>query len=157
MKETTLISLRQLWSLIVTSYIWPFEARRELRKGLSQFVVSFRRSRIFLTLLSTDSFTTRRTSIAASFRQYVIPSTTRVIAHSRSFEQYSVVPSKLQSSATCRASETTPLLPDSSVIRTSPDFLEMEVFLQTSLITVSLPNRPFASTYLSSRSPHSSS
>lgn len=95
------VAIGVLWSLIVTSYIWPFEARRELRKGLSQF---FHNSAYFYRSL---------------------------------IQTYSVVPSKLQSSATCRASETTPLLPDSSVIRTSPDFLEMEVFLQTSLITIS--------------------
>jgi hypothetical protein len=27
-----------IWGLIVTSYIWPFEARRELRRGLSEYV-----------------------------------------------------------------------------------------------------------------------
>ncbi|BGP30214.1 hypothetical protein JCM10296v2_001966 [Rhodotorula toruloides] len=28
------------WGLIVNSYVWPFEARRELRKGLSEFFVN---------------------------------------------------------------------------------------------------------------------
>ncbi|GAA6001060.1 hypothetical protein JCM10207_007394 [Rhodosporidiobolus poonsookiae] len=29
-----------LWALVINTYVWPFEARRELRKGLSQFFLN---------------------------------------------------------------------------------------------------------------------
>ncbi|GAA6057794.1 hypothetical protein JCM3770_001043 [Rhodotorula araucariae] len=56
------VTVGVLWGLLINSYIWPFEARRELRRGLSEFFLntSYLYERIVRTYSYADAPTSRQ-------------------------------------------------------------------------------------------------
>ncbi|GAA5911771.1 hypothetical protein JCM8208_005592 [Rhodotorula glutinis] len=59
------VAVGVVWGLLVSSYVWPFEARRELRSGLSEFFLnaSYLYERIVKTYSFADSTLSRQTTI----------------------------------------------------------------------------------------------
>ncbi|BGP38095.1 hypothetical protein JCM10449v2_002022 [Rhodotorula kratochvilovae] len=62
------VAVGVLWGLLINSYVWPFEARRELRRGLSEFFLntSYLYERIVRTYSYADAPPSRQSTLHGS-------------------------------------------------------------------------------------------
>ncbi|BGP14019.1 hypothetical protein JCM10213v2_001957 [Rhodosporidiobolus nylandii] len=97
-----------LWGLVLTTYVWPFEARRELRHGLAEFFLNS--SYLYECLVRLNSAPPPALSRAGSPRQ-----------HRDASERTSLLPQHAQR----------------ELAEASEDFVAMEIELQLLLIKVS--------------------
>lgn len=107
-----------MWGLLINSYVWPFEARRELRRGLSECVPTFE---------CPDS-----PSTLTSYRFFLNSS----YLYERIVRTYSHGGDSPLSTPAEPDNEHTALL---SPARSHEDFVAMEIELQLTLIRVRLP------------------
>lgn len=111
-----------VWGLLITNLISPFEARRELRKELSQCVAFLRFSSLVVCNVLTCS-TSRYFLNLAFFYESLVKS-------------YSSRSPSLSPTSDSTDTERTPLISSSSMQDMEPAFLQMEIGLQQRLIFV---------------------
>ncbi|CEQ42719.1 SPOSA6832_04576, partial [Sporobolomyces salmonicolor] len=125
------VTVGVLYGLLANTYVWPFEARRELRKGLSECGMLVA---VCETISAADALSRRRFFINASYlyeqiiRVYSAPPPSLAQAYS------------IPRSASEDADESTSLLGRQAQMeleRAAEDFVAMELELQLTLIRVS--------------------
>lgn len=123
--RTIAVTIGTLWGLFVTRYVFPFEARKELRDGISEWVIpqaslGYRLSALDDRLLLNMGF----------FYQKVVE---RVSLGDEAYHGQLLADSE---ATLAYSHERTPLLKQGFEIDSSKAFVDMEMHLQISLIHV---------------------